>query len=291
MEPHNDTLSRLLALAQLRLDPESLAALLEHEKWMLKEKHKHEKEMKQVEVRLGSVSTPSADSSNTDSQFNSDTSHGQCGPEHIGLIAKTKVGAGAALRVKELHGRGKLPEPLLALAITASWCGERLGRWPNAKDAKVALGLRDEFRKAVEKFGPVKAIKSVDLVSEELLIWDPRIVAEQIDAIRPEAEKIQSMTISSSPLFAEFHKTHPHIDPETFDSCYNQNNGQFITSAIYLLRRKFREVPPKELNHIEGWEQRWQQYLPRYLNQWQDDLKRMENRMRVAQRAWKDKVG
>ena len=286
-----DTLSRALTLAQLQLDPGELKELLEHEKWMLKEQHKHEKEMKQLEVRLGTVSTPLTESPDISPQFNSDTSYGQCGPEHIGLIAKTKVGAGAALRAKELLNRDKLPEPLISLAITVSWCGERLSKWPNAKDAKVALGLRDELQKAVDKFGPVKVIKAMDLVSGELLVWDPRIVAEQLDALRPEADRKRSMTISSSPLFVEFHKNYPQIDPDLFDMCYDQNDGQFVTSAIYLLRRKFREIPPKELEHIDGWEQRWQQYQPRYLKRWQDELKGMENRMRVAQRAWRDSTG
>lgn len=286
-----DTLSRALTLAQLQLDPGELKELLEHEKWMLKEQHKHEKEMKQLEVRLGTVSTPLTESPDISPQFNSDTSYGQCGPEHIGLIAKTKVGAGAALRAKELLNRDKLPEPLISLAITVSWCGERLSKWPNAKDAKVALGLRDELQKAVDKFGPVKVIKAMDLVSEELLVWDPRIVAEQLDALRPEADRKRSMTISSSPLFVEFHKNYPQIDPDLFDMCYDQNDGQFVTSAIYLLRRKFREIPPKELEHIDGWEQRWQQYQPRYLKRWQEELKGMENRMRVAQRAWRDSTG
>lgn len=286
-----DTLSRALTLAQLQLDPGELKELLEHEKWMLKEQHKHEKEMKQLEVRLGTVSTPPTESPDISPQFNSDTSYGQCGPEHIGLIAKTKVGAGAALRAKELLNRDKLPEPLISLAITVSWCGERLSKWPNAKDAKVALGLRDELQKAVDKFGPVKVIKAMDLVSGELLVWDPRIVAEQLEALRPEADRKWSMTISSSPLFVEFHKNYPQIDPDLFDMCYDQNDGQFVTSAIYLLRRKFREIPPKELEHIDGWEQRWQQYQPRYLKRWQDELKGMENRMRVAQRAWRDSTG
>lgn len=286
-----DTLSRALTLAQLQLDPGELKELLEHEKWMLKEQHKHEKEMKQLEARLGTVSTPPTESPDISPQFNSDTSYGQCGPEHIGLIAKTKVGAGAALRAKELLNRDKLPEPLISLAITVSWCGERLSKWPNAKDAKVALGLRDELQKAVDKFGPVKVIKAMDLVSGELLVWDPRIVAEQLDALRPEADRKRSMTISSSPLFVEFHKNYPQIDPDLFDMCYDQNDGQFVTSAIYLLRRKFREIPPKELEHIDGWEQRWQQYQPRYLKRWQDELKGMENRMRVAQRAWRDSTG
>lgn len=295
MEPHNDPLSRILALSQLRLEPKSLAALLEHEKWMLKEQHRHEKEMRQLEVRLGVGTTPppapGTTNNSADADFNADTSHGQCGPEHIGLIAKTKVGAGAALKAKEIRNPDKLPEPILALAITVSWCGERLGRWPSAKDAKVAFGLRDDLDKAVEKYGVVKVIKAVDQVSSELLVWDPRLVVELLETLRPEAERLSAQSFSSSPLFAEFHKSHPHISPDVFDSWYNKFQGQFVTAGVKALRESFLKVSPPELEHIDGWEQRCHQFLPEYLKSWQDGLKKMETRMRVAQRAWKDSMG
>ena len=235
--------------------------------------------------------TPSQPSNGSDADFNTDTSHGQCGPEHIGLIAKTRVGAGAAIRVRGIRNPDKLPEPLLSLAITISWCGERLGRWPNAKDAKVALGLRDDLQRAVEKFGAVKVMKAVDLVSSELLVWDPRLVAEQLDTLRSEAARISAQSFSSSPLFAEFHKSHPYIDAELFDTCYNERGGNFVDTGKHLLRKRFLQTPPKEYEHVEGWEVRCHQYLPPYLTRWKDELKAMENRMRVAQRAWKDSRG
>ncbi len=294
METHNDTLNRLLALAQLRLEPENLTALLDHEKWMLQEQHRHEKEMRQLEVRLGvgPVATPGprATDNSADTEFNADTSHGQCGPEHIGLIAKTKVGAGAALKSKETRNPDKLPEPLLALAITISWCGERLGRWPSAKDAKVAFGLRDELQRAVDKYGVVKAMKAIDLVSAELLVWDPRLVTEQLDILRSEAARISAQSFSSSPLFAEFRKSYPYIDAETFDVCYNERGGDFVDTGKHLLRKRFLTIPPKEYEHIEGWEARCHQYLPPYPPKWLKELKAMENRMRVAQKAWKDSM-
>ena len=282
-----DLINRLLALSTLRLDQETLDAVLEHEKWKIREVHRHEREMRQLGM---SVTPTSAVSNNVDAEFNLETSHNQCGPEHIGLIAKTKVALGASLRAKEIQNPDKLPTQLLALAITISWCGERMGRWPSAKDTKVALGLRTDLTKAVDEFGPVKVIRAIDLVSGLLVVWDPRIVAEQLDRLRPEADRIRSMSVSASPLFAEFRKDHPDIDPELFNSCYNQNNGNFTEAALYLLKRQFKTVPPKGLEHIDGWCQRWQQYLPSHLKQWQSDLRSMETRMRVAQRAWKESM-
>lgn len=233
----------------------------------------------------------SQSSNDTDADFNSDTSHGQCGPDHIGLIAKTRVATGAALRAREIRNPDKLPEPLLALVTTISWCGERLSRWPNAKDAKVSLGLRDDLQRAVDKYGAVKVIKAVNLVSSELQVWDPRLVAEQLDTLRPEAARISAQSFSSSPLFAEFHKSHPYIDAELFDTCYNESGGNFVDTGRYLLRKSFLRIPPKEYEHVEGWEVRCHQYLPQYLPKWLEELKAMENRMRVAQRAWKDSMG
>jgi hypothetical protein len=282
-----DLINRLLALSTLRLDQETLDAVLEHEKWKLREVHRHEKEMRLLGV---SVTPTSAVPNSFDADFNSETSHDQCGPEHIGLIAKTKVALGASLRAKELPNPDKLPVQLLALAITISWCGERMGKWSSAKDTKVALGLRADLTKAVDEFGPVKVIRAIDLVSGSLSVWDPRIVTEQLDKLRPEADRIRSMSVSGSPLFAEFQKNYPHIDPELFNSCYDQHNGNFTEAAMYMLKRGFRSVPPKGLEHIEGWCQRWQQYLPSHLKQWQNDLRSMENRMRVAQRAWKESI-
>ena len=248
-----------------------------------------------MDVRLGTgpvaTSQASQPSNGSDVDFNTDTSHGQCGQEHIGLIAKTRVGAGAVLRAREIRNPDKLPEPLLALVITISWCGERLGRWPNAKDAKVALGLRDELQRAVEKFGAVKVMKAVDQVSSELLVWDPRLVAEQLDTLRSTAARISAQSFSSSPLFAEFHKSHPYIDAETFDTCYNERGGDFVDTGKHLLRKRFLTTPPPEYEHIEGWEVRCHQYLPPYLPKWLKELKAMETRMRVAQRAWKDSMG
>lgn len=280
-----DLINRLLALSTLRLDQGTLDAVLEHEKWKLREIHRHEKEMRLLGV---SVTPTSTAPNNSDADFNSETSHGQCGPEHIGLIAKTKVALGASLRAKELPNPDKLPVPLLALAITISWCGERMGKWPSAKDTKVALGLRTELTKAVDEFGPVKVVRAIDLVSGSLTVWDQRIVTEQLDKLRPEADKVRSMSVSSSPLFAEFQKDHSHIDPELFNLCYNQHSGNFTEAALYMLKREFKTVPPKSLEHIEGWCQRWQQYLPSHLKQWQTDLRSMETRMRVAQKAWKE---
>jgi hypothetical protein len=280
-----DLLNRLLTLSTLRLDQETLDAVLEHEKWKLGEIHRHEKEMRQLGV---SVTPTGTTQTNFDADFNLETSHNQCGPEHIGLIAKTKVGSGAALRAKELQNPDKLPVQLLALAITISWCGERMGKWPSAKDTKVALGLRTDLTKAVDEFGPVRVIKAIDFVSGSLGVWDQRIVTEQLDKLRPEADRIRSMSVSGSPLFAEFQKNYPHIDPELFNSCYNQHNGNFTEAAIYMLKRGFKTLPPKSLEHIEGWCQRWPQYLPEHLKQWRNDLKGMENRMRVAQKAWKE---
>lgn len=288
-------LEQLEALNRLRLPPDLVRELIEHDKWKTREQHRHEKELALLGVLPAKPGTPGeTDSSvaagNDDDAFNSATSGGVCERNHIGLIAKTKVMTGAAQRARDVREDTELPIQLLTLLIATSWCGQRLARWPQASDAKVALGLRNDLEKVIDKYGARTVLDAVDHVSQHLEPWDPRIVIEQLDTLRTEYEQKRALSISSSPLFAEFHKNYPHIDPDTFDECYNQHSGQFVTAAIYMLRREFKNTPPSELSHINGWKQGWQQYLPTYLKQWQEDLRKMETRMRIAQRAWKESI-
>lgn len=285
MKAQNDPLETLLALNRLNLPPDLVREVLEHDKWRLKEQHRHEREMLVLrgEVVMGQAATDIA-------EFNSETSYGQATESHVGLLAKSKVAAGAALLAKELDNPDDLPLPLLSLFLTVSWCGERLAKWPKAKDAKVSTSLSEDLNKAVEKYGVVKVVKAVEVVSSHLDDrWDDRLVAEQLTELKEKYDDIRTNSISSSPLFAEFHKSFPHIDPETFDKCYEQNGQNFTVSAIYLLRREFKFNPPPELPQ-DGFQTRWQQYLPHYLKQWQNELKSMETRMRVAQKAWKESM-
>jgi hypothetical protein len=280
-----DPLEKILALSQLNLSPELVREVLEHDKWRVREQHRHEREMAVLrgEAVTGQTTTDLV-------EFNAETSYGQATESHVGLVAKSKVAAGAALRAKDLDNPDNLPLPLLSLFLTISWCGERLSKWPKAKDAKTAMSLRDDLAKAVEKYGIVKTMKAVELVSGHLdTRWDDRLVTEQLSELREKYEEVKTSSISSSPLFAEFHKAYPHIDGELFDKCYDQNGQNFTASAIYLLRREFKFNPPPELPQ-DGFEVRWQQYLPTYLGQWQKEIKSMETRMRVAQKAWKESM-
>lgn len=284
-------LEQIATLSRLNLSPDLVRELIEHDKWKTKEQHRHEKELALLGATPAKLEgSNTAAGGNDDEGFNASTSGGMCERNHIGLIAKTKVMAGAAQWARDVKDDSELPIQLITLLIGISWCGQRLSRWPQAQDAKVALGLRGDLDKALEKYGTRTVLEAVDHVSQRLQPWDPRIVMEQLDTIRTEYEQKRALSISSSPLFAEFHKNYPHIDPDTFDECYNQHSGQFVTAAIYMLRREFKNTPPSELSHINGWKQGWQQYLPTYLKQWQEDLKRMESRMRIAQRAWKESI-
>ncbi len=278
-------LENLLALGRLNLPLEVVKEVLEHEKWRIREQHRHEREMLSLNATVREKSPVSAD---TDAEFNEETSGGLA---EIGSIAKSKVSQAASKRAETLENPDNLPIPLLSLLITISWCGERMGRWPQAKDTKSALSLRTELEKAIEKHGVRTTHRSVELISKSLAIWDPRIVSEQLDELAERYEVIKSASFSSSPLFVEFAKSYPYISPDTFDKCYDQNNQEFVRSAIHLLRREFTKTPPPELEHMsEGWSSRWQQHLPHFMKQWQEELNKMETRMRSAQRAWKKSV-
>lgn len=130
----NQLLNQLQTLAMLNLPPEVIRELIEHDKWKLKEKHRHEKEMK---LLLSGPPLQSDQSQPLNDTFNEDTSFGQCDQSHIGLLAKTKVSSGAMLKAREIENPEDLPVALISLVLTISWCGERMGKWPQAKDAKV----------------------------------------------------------------------------------------------------------------------------------------------------------
>lgn len=280
-----DLLDNLLALGRLNLPVELVREILEHEKWKLREQHKHEREMLSLSATVEGKKSLSPD---TDTEFNNETSGGLA---EIGSIAKAKVSQAASKRAETLENPDNLPISLLSLLITISWCGERMGRWPQAKDAKSALSLRTELEKAVERHGVRTTYRSVELISKSLETWDSRLVSEQLDDLAERYEAIKSASFSSSPLFVEFAKSYPYISPDTFDKCYDQNNQEFVRSAIHLLRREFTKTPPPELEHMsEGWNSRWQQHLPHFMRQWQEELNKMETRMRSAQRAWKKSV-
>ena len=275
-------LENLLALGRLNLPLEVVREVLEHEKWRIREQHKHEREM--VALR-GETEQRKSLTSDTDSEFNAETSGGLA---EVGSISKAKVSQAASKRAETLENPDNLPILLLSLLITISWCGERMGRWPQAKDTKSALSLRTEFEKAVEKHGIRTTYRSVELISKSLANWDPRIISEQLEELSERHEVIKSASFSSSPLFIEFSKSYPNVSPDTFDKCYDQNNQEFVRSAIHLLRREFTKTPPPDLEHMsEGWNSRWQQHLPHFMIKWQEELNKMETRMRSAQRAWK----
>lgn len=284
-------LNQLEGLARLNLSPESIRDLIAHDKWKTEENHRHEKE-----ILL--LSQPDANKSRRiekkieDEEFNQITSNGACGPEHRGLIAKTKVMKGAsqeAIRILE-EVDIDVPLPLLSLLIGISRCGERLDRWPRASDNKIAFNLFKDFKEAVEKFGPREVLGAVDFLSSHLEVWQPKLIDDQISELRDKKEEREKASIVQSPLFKELQKNYPSIEAESFEECYYRNKEQFSASAVAILRSQFKSDPPSELSHVNGWNQRWQQHLPHYLKIWQEDLKAIERKTKIAQSEWKESM-
>jgi len=199
--------------------------------------------------------------------FNHDTSYGQCGDEHEGLIAKSVVTEGALAMSKKLENPDNLPLPLLSLLITISWCGERAARWPKAKDKDSLNLLVNDLNRMRKKYGESTLESCMRLLSKSLDIWNTSI--------------IEDILIPESPLYKELLKSYPFINRQSFEECYNRHNGNFVSAALHILRKEFRNNPPTELSDVKGWKQRWQQYLPEYLKLWQEDLKEIKRRAKV----------
>jgi hypothetical protein len=91
-----DLLDNLLALGRLNLPVELVREILEHEKWKLREQHKHEREMLSLSATVEGKKSLSSD---TDTEFNNETSGGLA---EIGSIAKAKVSQAASKRAETL---------------------------------------------------------------------------------------------------------------------------------------------------------------------------------------------
>jgi len=176
---------------------------------------------------------------------------------------------------------------LQAFFLTTSWCGQRLDRWPNARDAESAIkSIRQDMANLVDKIDPADFLSASDEAISEGL--DLRIIAEQVSLLRDK----QNFRAVNSPLFAEFAKAYPHISLRDFENVYNKQGQKFVQSGIYILRREFKNNPPSGLapENLEHWKKIWPQYLPPQLLLWQKNLKSIETRMRMAQRAWKESI-
>lgn len=260
-----------LNLNLANLDPDLVRELIAHDKWKLQETHRHQKEM--LALRLQDQTSPD--------NFNSETSFGICGPKENGLICPDRVREGAREYTKTVPGISD-PE-LYTDLITVSWCGKRLGRWPSARDSRESLNsLRQSFTDLVDRHGCSVVSEAISLIPD----FDGRIVQEQID----ELESLEKSRVGNSPLFTEFFKKYPNIDKDLMEKCYDKNRGEFVKSGILLLRREFQNTPPEEFSDHPDWRKSWPQHLPRYLKLWQDDLRRMESRMRIAQKAWRESI-
>lgn len=163
--------------------------------------------------------------------------------------------------------------------LTVSWCGQRLGRWPTAKDAKTSLAdINNLFDGLIKSYGGEEILEAISLIPD----FDSRIVQQQIDNLQTSINK----RIKNSPLFIEFNRHYPHIDLELLEKTYTMCRDNFVESGVKLLRREFAENPPEEFAGHPTWKSSYHQHLPTYLQQWQKNLKSMQNRMKVAQRAW-----
>lgn len=285
MDP--EVLRQLESLARLNLPADLVRELIEHDKWKTLENNRHQIELETL--RLAQHRTLSNRQGVPASQFNLETSGNECTVQQEGLVAKSKVLRGAAGKAKELELE-QFPLALVSLLVGIYWCGARLARWPSAADAKTSLSLVGDFERAVERYGAKQTLQAAEAVLKKLDSADGRIIQQQLDQLRQQEQAESASKFFSSPLFREFHKSYPHILPEVFEECYDKHGKNFVATAIFLLRKAFPSTPPPELSHIQGWNQRWQQHLPNYLQKWQNELRALETKTKFEQKKWQESI-
>jgi hypothetical protein len=246
------------------LSPEVVREILNHDKWKTLEKHRHQKEMLQMKMGI----TPGSEV-----YFGSDKE---------GAIDLDSVSKSAWEYCRTVQGGDSSPE-LMSYLVTASWCGKRLAKYPSARDSKDAIeSLRTEFKTVSEKFTSQEIDECVKAVPD----FDSRIISSQLETLYS-SEKSR---IIYSPLFKELLKSYPQVDPDEFEIFYRNHRQNFVESGIAYLRRRFKEIPPPELSDRIDWAQSNHQYLPAFLKRWQEDLRKIEERMKMPQRAWKESI-
>jgi hypothetical protein len=245
------------------LSLEVVRELIAHDRWKTEEIHRHEKEL--LLIRLGAETTTHTD---------------EVGKP--GLIARAEVRKKAKEYTAELPGI--TDQALYADLLTVSWCGQRLGRYPTAKDAKTALSeVEKMFDGLVSSYGAEEILEAISLVPD----FDSRIVQQAIDSLKVQEDR----RMRNSPLFTEFHKHYPHIDLELLERQYAACRDNFVEAGVKLLRRSFSENPPDEFAGHPTWKSSYHQHLPTYLQTWQKNLKSIERRLRIAQKAWEQQQG
>lgn len=215
-------------------------------------------------------------------QLNLETSNGECDKSDKGNICRVKVKRGALARAKELK-----ESELYAVLLYVSWCGRRASYWPTAKDLEKAVKeVRVEFS-ALSKSYPYRDICDCIARIDE---WDDSLVKDELEQMREVEEERERSKISNSPLFRIFHLSYPHISPDDFNKEYDPRSDSFSQTAVYLLRKSFKENQPPEITTTGPWSQSWLQYLPEYQELWLKDIRKMERRTSHAQNAWRESI-
>lgn len=204
------------------------------------------------------------------------------GSSRVDLIDLETVSRAAWEHSRSVVGEN-LPPDLLSFLIACSWCGKRVGKLPRAKDSKDAISsIRSGFEELSDKYTPEEIKECIDAVSD----FDSRIIKSQLEDFFNEDKS----RIIYSPLFKEFSNAYPYIEPDEFEIHYKNCRENFTEAGIASLRRRFKQTPPPELSDRTDWAQSNHQYLPAFLKKWREDLKKIETRMRIAQKAWKESI-
>lgn len=215
-------------------------------------------------------------------EFNLETSNGECNEANKGSICRTKVKRGAISRAKELK-----ESDLYATLLYIHWCGLRADKWPAAKDfEKSSEAIREEFTALSDSFTYDQIVQC----SAKIPDWEGSLVKEELEKMKIDSEEAERSKISNSPLFRAFQSLYPHISSDDFNKEYLTRGGNFSETAVYLLRKSFRDNQPAEISTGASWSQSWLQHLPKYQEQWLKELKRIKSKTLLAQTAWKESI-
>lgn len=325
-------LLELVKIAQSLPDQsDALDKILAHDKWKTEAKFAHEiqlEELRQQGRPLASRSTLAQKSSATPSTFqhtpedlelNKLTSYGACDERHLGLIAKTKIYAGAQKKADIILPRwmskveeckqaplkdlkeGRIKSLLLAF-LWASGCGHRICQWPDASDIHYVDSLKKDLQERFSKFSSHSIVAAYEALKlhwlevndDQACSFNSSMLSEILDnaytSVTETKELEHRVDIKNSPLFVKFAEAFPDVSLESLEKYYVKNRRKFVPAAVSALRKRFTEIPPKELKdkYPEAeWKKKWHIYLVGYEEKWPTQLKQIYQSTKEDQELWK----
>ena len=304
----------------IRLAPESIDKILEHDRWKTEailENNLQIEELRCKSLNGGDDTQDTSPHHKEDIEFNTISSLSECNQSQIFRIAKIKIKRTAAKASEQMGSDIKshmyshemykdIPDSnrklvdiksLIHLFTFYSLCLARLKRWPYAKDKNSMPNIQKDFEKECLNYNKALLKVVCDSLADKWWFYFSGVefckqeIIDVIDRSIISSEEIEKISdIKLSPLFSETYKNFPNINLKTLESYYNMLSGKFIEAGIKALTLDFISNRPAELDYTDEfseWSNIYIDHLHGYKEKWKNQLKEIETDTWNDQLKWR----